>query len=105
MTTRATTEQITEAMHRAAQVAREHTRYPDRIAEFPRGVDDCEPVEDGWWHIGWIGVVGEPEEWDVLYDPEREEGRLRGDDTLRLTARVSWVNSVPLRRLVQRQLP
>jgi hypothetical protein len=60
MTTRPTAEQITEAMHRAADAARHRTRYPDRIAEFPRGADDLERAEDGWWHIGWIGVVGEP---------------------------------------------
>jgi hypothetical protein len=46
VTTRPTTKQINEAMHRAAAVAREHTRYPDRIVEFPRGVDDCERVDD-----------------------------------------------------------
>jgi hypothetical protein len=72
-----TNEQITDAMHRAAAVARTRTRYPDRITEFPRGVDDCEPVDDTWFHIGWIGVIGEPEEWDVLYDPVTDEGRLR----------------------------
>jgi hypothetical protein len=70
-------EQITEAMHRAADAAREHTRNPDRIAEFPLAPDDCEPTEDGWWHIGWVGVIGEPEEWDVLYDPVADQGRLR----------------------------
>jgi len=76
MTTRPTVEQITAAMHRAAEAARTRTRYPDRIAEFPRGVDDVVLAEGGWWHIGWVGVVGEPEEWDVLYDPETDQGRL-----------------------------
>jgi len=74
MTTRPTADQINAAMHRAADAAKERTRYPDRIAEFPRGVDDCEPAEDGWFHIGWIGVVGEPDEWDVLYDPVTDQG-------------------------------
>jgi hypothetical protein len=77
MTERPAKDQITAAMHRAADAARARTRSPDRIAEFPRGVDDCEPAEDGWWHIGWIGVVGEPEEWNVLFDTETDEGRLR----------------------------
>jgi hypothetical protein len=72
-----TPEQIDAAIHRAAEAARAHTRYPDRIAEFPRGLDDCEPAEDGRWHIGWVGAVGEPEEWDVLYDPRTKRGRLR----------------------------
>jgi hypothetical protein len=74
MTTRPTADQINAAMHRAADAAKERTRYPDRIAEFPRGVDDCEPAEDGWFHLGWIGVVGEPDEWDVLYDPVTDQG-------------------------------
>jgi hypothetical protein len=72
-----TKEQITDAIHRAAEVARTRTRYPDRIAEFPRGINYIEEPEDGWWHIGWVGVVGEPEEWDVLYDPVTNVGRLR----------------------------
>jgi hypothetical protein len=55
-----TADQIDEAMHRAAAVARTRTRYPDRIAEFPRGVDDCEEAEAGWWHIGWLVVAGAP---------------------------------------------
>jgi hypothetical protein len=77
MTLAPTTEQITAAMQRAAWAAQSLTRYPDRIVEFPHGVDDCEPAEDGWWHIGWVGVIGEPEEWDVLYDPASDEGRVR----------------------------
>jgi hypothetical protein len=77
MTTCPTAEQITAAMHRATSVARTRTRYPDRIAEVPRGVDDVESAEDGWFYIGWIGVVGEPDEWDVLYDPAADQGRLR----------------------------
>jgi hypothetical protein len=59
---RPTADQINAALSRAATAARERTRFTDRIAEFPRGVADCERVEDGWFHIGWIGVVGEPEE-------------------------------------------
>jgi hypothetical protein len=46
MSSRPTKEQITEAMHHAAWAARERTRDPDRIAEFPRGVDDCEQNAD-----------------------------------------------------------
>jgi hypothetical protein len=79
MSPRPTTEQLTDAKHRAADAARTRTRYPDRIAAFPRGVDDVDEVEDGWFHIGWVGVVGEPEEWDVLYDPATDEGRLRAE--------------------------
>jgi hypothetical protein len=51
-----TAEQIAEAMHRAADAARKFTPYPDRIAEFPRGVDDVEESEDGWFHIGWVAA-------------------------------------------------
>ncbi|MFL5761375.1 MAG: hypothetical protein ACJ789_16765 [Thermomicrobiales bacterium] len=72
-----TKDQVTAAMQRAAWAARAHTRYPERIAEFPRGVDDCESAEDGWFHFGWVGVTGEPDEWQVLYDPVTDEGRLR----------------------------
>lgn len=36
---------------------------PDRIVEFPLAPEDCAPTEDDWWHIGWIDVVSEPEEW------------------------------------------
>jgi hypothetical protein len=74
---RPTKDQINDAMHRATWAARERTRSPDRIAEFPRGVDDCEEIENCWFHIGWIGVIGEPEEWDVHYAPARDAGRLR----------------------------
>jgi hypothetical protein len=34
-------------------------------------------VDDRFWLIGWIVVVDEPEDWDVLYDPVTDEGRLR----------------------------
>jgi hypothetical protein len=77
MTIRPTAEQINEALTLAAWAAGDRTRYTDRIAQFLRGVDDCTLGKDGWFHIGWIGVVREPEEWDVLYDPVTEEGRLR----------------------------
>jgi hypothetical protein len=76
MPTRPTKDQITDAMHRAAGAARARTRYPDRIAEFPRGVDEVEEAEDGWFHFGWIGLIGEPDEWDVLYDPVTDQGKL-----------------------------
>jgi hypothetical protein len=36
-----------------------------------------EHVDDRWWLIGWNGVVGEPEEWPELDDPETDEGQLR----------------------------
>jgi hypothetical protein len=75
MTTRPTAEQINAALSRAAWAARARTRYPDHMAELPRGVDDCELGEDGWFHIGWIGVVGEPEAWDVLSDPDTAQSR------------------------------
>jgi hypothetical protein len=70
-------DQITGALRRAADAACQLTRYPDRVAEFPRGVGDVEPEEGGWLHIGWICVVGEPDEWDVLFDPVTVEGLLR----------------------------
>jgi len=56
MTKRPTKDQITEAIHRAADAAKARTRYPDRIAEFPRGVDDVEDPKDGWFHIGLAGL-------------------------------------------------
>ncbi|MFL5760265.1 MAG: hypothetical protein ACJ8FM_18985 [Xanthobacteraceae bacterium] len=72
-----TLEQITAAMQRAAWAARERTRYPDRIAEVPLAPEDCAPADDGFWHMGWIGVSGESEDWEVHYNPETDEGRLR----------------------------
>jgi hypothetical protein len=77
MAIRPTAEQITAAMHRAADAARKLTRHSDRIVPLLRSVDGVEPADDGWWHNGWIGVVGETEEWDVLYQPETDDGRLR----------------------------
>ncbi|MFL5759114.1 MAG: hypothetical protein ACJ789_05205 [Thermomicrobiales bacterium] len=77
MTTRPTAEQITDALHRAAWAARERACYPVASASFRVGVDDVEATDDGRFHIGWIGVIGEPEEWDVLNDPTADQGRLR----------------------------
>jgi hypothetical protein len=62
MTERPTKEQIDAAMQRAADAARELTRYPDCIAEFSRGIDVLGAPEDGWFHIGPVGVVAEPEQ-------------------------------------------
>jgi hypothetical protein len=77
MTARPTKDQINEAMHRAAEAARECTRDPNRITMPPLPPHDCELIEERWFLIGWIVVLGEPEEWDVLYDPVTDEGRLR----------------------------
>jgi hypothetical protein len=30
-----------------------------------------------WWLIGHIRVLGQSDEWEVLYDPETDEGRVR----------------------------
>jgi hypothetical protein len=77
MTERPTKDQIDEAIHRAAEVARERTHSPDRITMLPLPPHDCELIEERWFLIGWIVVVGEPEDWDVLYDPVTDEGRVR----------------------------
>jgi hypothetical protein len=34
-------------------------------------------VDGRFWFIGWILVVGEPEEWSVVYDPVTNEAKLR----------------------------
>ncbi|MFL5760495.1 MAG: hypothetical protein ACJ789_12260 [Thermomicrobiales bacterium] len=62
MTIHRTRDQITAAIQRAAWAARERTHFPDRIAKFPRAVDDVEESEDCWWHIDRVGVIGEPDE-------------------------------------------
>jgi hypothetical protein len=77
MTEAPTPEQIDAAMKRARDAAHDRTRYPDRIAEFPHGVEDVEAPEDGWFHIGWIGVVGELDEWLMYYNPATDQGRSR----------------------------
>jgi hypothetical protein len=77
MPNRPTAEQIDEAIHRAAAATRALTRYPDRITMLPVPPHDDDLVDERFWFIGWIVVVGEPEEWDVLYDPVTDEGRLR----------------------------
>jgi hypothetical protein len=77
LTERLIAEEIGAAIDRAAEAACSLSRHADRITLLPRPPHDCELVEERWFHIGWIGVVREPEEWDVLYDPVTEEGRLR----------------------------
>jgi hypothetical protein len=77
MPARPTAEQIDAAIHRAADAARALTRYPDRITMLPVPPTDDDLVDERFWFIGWIVVVGEPEQWDVLYDPVTDEGRLR----------------------------
>jgi hypothetical protein len=77
MMSRPTAEQIDSAIHRAADAARALTRYPDRITMLPTPPGDDDLVDERFWLIGWIVVVGEPEEWGVLYDPEADEGPLR----------------------------
>jgi hypothetical protein len=70
-------EQIDAATHRAGDAARALTRYPDRITMLPIPPTDDDLIDERFWFIGWIVVVGEPEEWRVLYDQIRDEGRLR----------------------------
>jgi len=77
MTGKPTAEQIDAAIHLGADAARALTRHPDRITMLPTPPGDDDLVEDRFWRIGWIVVVGEPEEWRVLYDPIADEGKLR----------------------------
>jgi hypothetical protein len=72
-----TAEQIDAAIHRAAEAARALTRYPDCITMLPTPPGDDDLVDERFWFIGWIVVVGEPDEWDVLSGPVTEAGRLR----------------------------
>src|SRR4051794_11441507 len=75
--TRPTAEQIDIAIHRAAEAGRTLSRHPDRLTMLPAPPRDDDLVDGRFWFIGWIVVLGEPEEWRVLYDPAMDEGRLR----------------------------
>lgn len=77
MNRRPTADQIDAALSRAADAARELTQYPDRILKQPLPQHGSERRGERWWLIGHIRVLGQPDEWDVLYDPETDEGRLR----------------------------
>jgi hypothetical protein len=70
-----TPEHITAALKRAAEAARELTPYPDRVLRHP--LRPPARIDARWWLIGHLRVLGQPEQWDVLYDPETDEGRLR----------------------------
>jgi hypothetical protein len=72
-----TTDQINAALTRAADAAREHTKFPERILKQPLPQHGSERRGERWWLIGHIRVLGQSERWEVLYDPETDEGRLR----------------------------
>jgi hypothetical protein len=76
MANRPTTDQINAALTRAADAARERTQYPDRILKHPLPQHDCERRGARWWLIGHLRVLGQPDEWQVLYDPVTDQGRL-----------------------------
>ena len=77
MTTRPTKDQVKDALDRAAKAARDHTKYPSRVLIRPLPRHASEPRGEHWWFIGRVRVAGESEQWDVLYDPVTDEGRLR----------------------------
>jgi hypothetical protein len=64
------TEQINAALSRAADAARERTPYPERLLRHLQRPP--ERIDERWWLIGHIRVLGQPERWDVLYDPETD---------------------------------
>jgi hypothetical protein len=70
-----TTEQVTAALKRAQDAARELTPHPDRLLRHP--LRPPERIDERWWLIGHIRVLGQPEGWQVLYDPETDQGRLQ----------------------------
>ena len=72
-----TKDQINAALKRAASTARELTKYPDRILALPFPKHGSEHFEGRWWKVGYVRVLGQAERWDVLLDPETDEGRLR----------------------------
>ncbi|MFL5759109.1 MAG: hypothetical protein ACJ789_05180 [Thermomicrobiales bacterium] len=71
-----TKDQITTALPRAATAIRPHTNYGDRLLKHPLKGHSAER-RGTWWLIGHIRVSGEPDEWDVLYDPMTDAGRLQ----------------------------
>jgi hypothetical protein len=75
MTGRPTAEQINSALARAADAAREHTKYPDRILKQPLPQHGSERRGERWWLIGYIRVLGQSKQWEVLYDPRTDAGR------------------------------
>jgi hypothetical protein len=77
MSNRPTTDQINAALSRAADAARERTTYPDRILKQPLPQHGSERRGERWWLIGHPRVLGQPDEWQALYDPETDERRLR----------------------------
>jgi hypothetical protein len=77
MSAKPTTDLINTALKRAADAARELTPYPERILKQSLPKHGSERRGERWWLIGQIRVLGKPEQWEVLYDPEAGEGRLR----------------------------
>jgi hypothetical protein len=77
MTNQPTRDQINAALTRAAAAARERTTYPDRILNQPLPKHGSDRIGECWWLIGHIRVLGQPERWEVWFDPETDEGRLR----------------------------
>jgi hypothetical protein len=77
MSARPTVDQINAALKRAADAAREHVKYPDRVLALPLPKHASERFDERWWKIGYVRVLGQQERWDVLLDPETNEGRLR----------------------------
>jgi hypothetical protein len=60
VTTRPTADQITKALSRAVETAREHTKYPDRILKKQLPKYGSEPCGERWSLIGQIRVLGQP---------------------------------------------
>jgi hypothetical protein len=77
MCARPTKDLINAALERAANAARENTRHFDRVLKHPLASHSAEPRGERWWLIGWIRVLGESEEWEVLYDPVSGQGKLQ----------------------------
>lgn len=77
MTAPPTKAQITAALDRAANAAREKTPHGDRILKQQLTGYSAERRGDSWWLIGHLRVLGGAEEWDVLFNPETDQGRLR----------------------------
>jgi hypothetical protein len=77
MTGQPTTDQINAALKRARDAAKERTTYPDRLLTLPLPQHGSERQGERWWLIGYVRVLGQSERWEVLYDSETDEGRLR----------------------------